>query len=87
MVHLLQKLEGVHVLQGCLDEKYKVLADMYIMELKKFLKQYESEKENPPLPRLTPPVAGKVKWSYNLIKRVEQPMKLLRNKLHLLDVS
>ena len=87
MVHMLQKLEKVKVLDGYLDEKYRILADIYLVELKNILKQYETEKENPPLPRLTPPVAGRVRWVNNLIKRADEPMKVLRSRLNLLDVS
>jgi dynein heavy chain len=63
-------------LKSNLESKFYVIFMNYGAELEEVQNVYEKCKQNPPIPRNLPPVAGNITWSRHLLKRVEEPMKL-----------
>eukprot|EP00698_Gefionella_okellyi_P018829 TRINITY_DN568_c0_g1_i2.p1 TRINITY_DN568_c0_g1~~TRINITY_DN568_c0_g1_i2.p1 ORF type:complete len:4478 (+),score=1217.70 TRINITY_DN568_c0_g1_i2:54-13487(+) len=57
-----------------IESKYKMIFGRYFNELENVRKIYETNKENPPVARNYPPVAGVIAWSRQLMRRIEAPM-------------
>eukprot|EP00762_Andalucia_godoyi_P004467 ANDGO_08124.mRNA.1 Dynein gamma chain len=76
-ISLLQQFKGVlqrESLQKLLEEKYLFVFEKYTSDLDMVKNQYEAQKEDPPVPRNTPKVAGSIFWSRQLLRRIERPM-------------
>jgi len=58
-----------------LDRKFISLFLAYGEELEEVKALYEREKQDPPLGRNLPPVAGNIQWSKLLLERCEAPMR------------
>uniref|UniRef100_A0A8C0UWX5 Dynein heavy chain 5, axonemal-like n=1 Tax=Cyanistes caeruleus TaxID=156563 RepID=A0A8C0UWX5_CYACU len=67
-----------------LNEKYTIVLQQYSQDLEFIQKLYQKEKENPPLPRNIPPVAGKIMWAQQLFRKIDHPMVFLKKKTTLL---
>ncbi|KAK9794950.1 hypothetical protein WJX73_010224 [Symbiochloris irregularis] len=63
-------------LKADLAAKYQVVFQSYGKDLETVQQLYEAHKGAPPLPRNTPPVAGNVAWSRQLLRRIEGPMQM-----------
>jgi dynein heavy chain, axonemal len=61
-----------------LDGKMALIFQTYGHELDMIQALYEKYKHAPPIPRNLPPVAGNVTWSRNLLRRIEQPMRIFK---------
>ncbi|KAG2382014.1 hypothetical protein C9374_005806 [Naegleria lovaniensis] len=61
-------------LQTELENKYTVIFHNYGFQLENIQKLYEKYKTKPNLVRNAPPVAGKVIWCRQLMRRIEEPM-------------
>jgi len=76
---LLRQLRDVlqrEALRADLDEKYMVIFQNYGLDLDAVQKTYEKFKTAPPLARNAPPVAGNIAWSRQLLRRIDEPMRL-----------
>ena len=62
-------------LQADLDSKYMVIFHNYGLDLDTVQKLYEKFKNNPPMSRNAPPVAGNIQWARQLLRRIEEPMR------------
>ena len=62
-------------LQADLDSKYMVIFHNYGLDLETVQKLYEKYKNNPPMSRNAPPVAGNIQWARQLLRRIEEPMR------------
>jgi dynein heavy chain len=62
-------------LKAHLDAKLQAALVAYASELAGVQAQYEQDKHAPPVPRNTPPVAGAVAWSRQLLRRIDAPMQ------------
>lgn len=48
---------------------------------------YQKQKDNPPLNRNMPPIAGKIAWARQLYRQIRDPMKILSEFEGLLKVG
>ena len=62
-------------MRKALDRKFISLFLAYGEELEEVKALYERDKQDPPLGRNLPPVAGNIQWSKLLLERCEAPMK------------
>ncbi|XP_028288430.1 dynein heavy chain 5, axonemal [Parambassis ranga] len=71
---------------GCLDLKqyYLQLLQRYGKELEMLRKTYQRQKDYPPIGRNLPPVAGRILWRRQLLRKMEAPMLILKTKLDVL---
>ncbi|OWF37572.1 Dynein heavy chain 5, axonemal [Mizuhopecten yessoensis] len=60
-------------------EKFVEIFNWYETDLEEVHNIYETHKENPQMVRNAPPVAGAIHWSRQLLKRIEDPMKIFRD--------
>uniref|UniRef100_A0AAZ3RNU2 Dynein, axonemal, heavy chain 5 n=1 Tax=Oncorhynchus tshawytscha TaxID=74940 RepID=A0AAZ3RNU2_ONCTS len=81
MLDLLSKFENGVGKQLDLTDKYMAVLQHYSRDLELVRKLYQKQKDNPPIPRNMPPVAGKIMWSRQLFRKIELPMSILKNKM------
>ena len=62
-------------LKDDLEQKYLLIFKLYGDELNAIQSMYEKCKDNPPLARNCPRVAGNIQWSRQLLRKITQPMK------------
>lgn len=62
-------------LRSDLDSKLSVIFHNYGVELTRVEQIYEKFKQNPPIGRNMPPVAGNIAWARHLLRKIEEPMK------------
>jgi len=63
-------------LKGDLGSKYVVIFNNFGQDLLAVQNLYEKNKQAPPLIRNSAPIAGNVMWARQLLRRVEDPMKM-----------
>jgi dynein heavy chain len=56
------------------SSKLSVIFSAYALDLEEVTAMYEAHKHAPPIPRGFPPVAGRVVWARQLLRRIEGPM-------------
>jgi dynein heavy chain len=66
-------------LKGDLDSKYIIIFNNFGQDLVVVQKLYERNKASPPVVRNAAPIAGNVMWARQLLRRIEDPMKLFKN--------
>ncbi|XP_007895756.2 dynein axonemal heavy chain 5 [Callorhinchus milii] len=87
MLDLLAKFERIAGAQLDLTDKYLVVLQRYGRDLDFVRKTYQKQKENPPIPRNVPsvtPVSGKIMWVRQLFRKIDVPMKFLKNNADIL---
>ncbi|KAI5624125.1 dynein heavy chain 5, axonemal, partial [Silurus asotus] len=83
-LRLLLKFEDTVGQQVDLRQKYGVVLQHFANDLEQVRKVYKNHKDNPPLVRNMPPVAGKITWSRHLYRKLESPMEMLKKKMEIL---
>ncbi len=85
---LLAKFGQIKDMPLDLESKYHAIFFHYTRrDLEYVRKLYMKNKENPPLPRNMPPVAGCIAWARQLYRRIEGPMKTFRDCSHVLETE
>ena len=78
-LQLLENFEQIKFLGIDLNQHYAhTLATVMAEELELVRKIYLQDRDEPPIPRNMPPLAGRVAWSRNLATRVSKPMETLQ---------
>ena len=62
-------------LKNSLDSKYTIIFHHYGLEINRIEEQYQKFKNNPPIVRNLPTVAGSITWSRHLFHRISGPME------------
>uniref|UniRef100_A0A803XWP5 Dynein axonemal heavy chain 5 n=1 Tax=Meleagris gallopavo TaxID=9103 RepID=A0A803XWP5_MELGA len=57
-----------------INEKYQKILQNYGYDIEAVCKLYTKQKQDPPLARNLPPIAGKILWARHLFHRIQQPM-------------
>ena len=86
-ISLLTKVEGISGPDLDLKDKYMKVLNNYGRDLETVRKLYQKQKNEPTVPRNLPPVSGKIAWARQLYRRIERPMKVLKQKPEILKVS
>ncbi|XP_074730338.1 dynein axonemal heavy chain 5 isoform X3 [Strix uralensis] len=58
-----------------IDEKYQKILQNYGHDIETVCKIYTRQKQDPPLARNLPPIAGKILWARHLFRRIQEPME------------
>ncbi|KAG9479366.1 hypothetical protein GDO78_012827 [Eleutherodactylus coqui] len=87
MVNLLVKFERIGKDHLDFGEKYLVVLQRYGRDLDMVRKLYQKHKDSPLIPRNVPPITGKIMWARQLYRKIDQPMRFLKTKTELLQVS
>lgn len=64
MICLFQVSEKIPLAK--LDEKYVLVVRYCDKEIERILKLFKKQKDDPPLPRHLPPIAGRLIWAHSL---------------------
>ncbi|XP_019624088.1 PREDICTED: dynein heavy chain 8, axonemal-like [Branchiostoma belcheri] len=75
---LLERFEKLKIPSLNIDEKYQLLLEHFCGELEDVKKLYNQHREDPPIPRDMPPVAGKIAWARQLFRRIQGPMDVFK---------
>ncbi|XP_063956179.1 dynein axonemal heavy chain 8-like [Lytechinus pictus] len=62
-----------------IDEKYAVVLHHFGSEIEGIKKLYNKHKDDPPIPRDMPPVAGKISWARQLFRKIQEPMDIIKD--------
>ncbi|XP_055965046.1 dynein axonemal heavy chain 5 [Sorex fumeus] len=72
---MLKKFERLNIPNLGIEDKYRCILEKYGADIEMLAKLYSKQKDDPPLGRDQPPVAGKILWARQLFHRMEQPMQ------------
>uniref|UniRef100_A0A8D0F655 Dynein axonemal heavy chain 8 n=1 Tax=Strix occidentalis caurina TaxID=311401 RepID=A0A8D0F655_STROC len=85
-LQLLQRFQNLRM--PCLQEEtvhiVGCILQHYIAELEATKKLYQIQKDDPPLARNMPPVAGKILWARQLFRRINEPINYFHKKSNIL---
>ncbi|KAI9314021.1 dynein heavy chain, N-terminal region 2-domain-containing protein, partial [Zopfochytrium polystomum] len=85
-ISLLAKFRQIKDMQLDLESKYHVVFVHYTRkDLEGVRKLYQKCKDDPPIPRNTPPVSGAIAWARQLYRRIEHPMRQFKENTSVLD--
>ncbi|XP_077876201.1 dynein axonemal heavy chain 8 isoform X2 [Ictidomys tridecemlineatus] len=75
-LQLLQRFQKLNIpcLQLEIDHTIERILQYYVAELEATKKLYHSQKDDPPLARNMPPIAGKILWVRQLYRRINEPI-------------
>ncbi|XP_061847250.1 dynein axonemal heavy chain 8 isoform X2 [Colius striatus] len=87
--HALQLLQRFQKLRmPCLEEETEhivgCILQHYVAELEATKKLYQIQKDDPPIARNMPPVAGKIMWVRQLFRRINEPINYFHKKSNIL---
>lgn len=55
-----------------MDEKYERILKYCEKEVDRIIKMYKKQKDDPPVPRMFPPIAGRIKWARSLVSHLHE---------------
>ncbi|KAG5886924.1 hypothetical protein JTB14_034200 [Gonioctena quinquepunctata] len=55
-----------------MDEKYDRILRYCEKEVERIIKMYRKQKDDPPVPRMFPPIAGRIKWARSLVSHLDE---------------
>ncbi|XP_067841426.1 dynein axonemal heavy chain 8-like [Heptranchias perlo] len=75
-LQLLQRFQHLNIpsLESEIEITIEHILQQYARELIHIQKRYQANKENPPLARNMPPIAGKILWVRQLFRRIYEPI-------------
>ncbi|KAH0618009.1 hypothetical protein JD844_016916 [Phrynosoma platyrhinos] len=77
-LHMLKKFERLGIPNLGIDEKYQIILQNYGHDIEMVSKLYSKQKNDPPLSRNLPPMAGKILWARQLFHRIQEPIDLFQ---------
>eukprot|EP01135_Chromosphaera_perkinsii_P008183 Nk52_evm5s1178 gene=Nk52_evmTU5s1178 len=77
---LLVKFEKLDKLNLDLNEKYAKTFSHYGKDIEFCRRLYQKLKDDPPIPRDSPPIAGRIIWARQLFRKIEEPMLVFQKK-------
>ncbi|XP_033874388.2 dynein axonemal heavy chain 8-like [Acipenser ruthenus] len=84
---LLQRFEKLNIpcLQSEISSTVGLILQHYVSELEHAKKLYQANREDPPLARNMPPVAGKILWVRQLFRRIQEPIDYIHKHSDILS--
>lgn len=77
-LNLLRKFENLNLPNMGIQEKYQRILVYYSRDVEMVSRNYQKNKSDPPVARDLPPVAGKIAWSRQLFRRIQEPMEIFQ---------
>lgn len=66
---------NIPALQEPIHEHYMKLFADFGKDLEVLMRLYQKQKQNPPIARNMPPIAGKIAWARQLFRKIQEPME------------
>ncbi|CAO2608635.1 Dynein axonemal heavy chain 8 [Lemmus lemmus] len=88
-LQLLQRFQKLNIpcLQLEINHTIERILQCYVAELEATKKLYHSQKDDPPLARNMPPIAGKILWVRQLYRRINEPINYFFKNSDILSSS
>ncbi|XP_059138117.1 LOW QUALITY PROTEIN: dynein axonemal heavy chain 8 [Peromyscus eremicus] len=88
-LQLLQRFQKLNIpcLQLEINHTIEQILQCYVAELEATKKLYHSQKDDPPLARNMPPIAGKILWVRQLYRRINEPITYFYKNSEILSSS
>ncbi|KAF6020163.1 DNAH5 [Bugula neritina] len=86
-VQLLKKFERLELPNLGIAEKYAKILAAYGREIDMVSKFYQKNKQDPPIARDLPEMAGKISWARQLYRRIQEPMDMFQEMSNLLQTT
>ncbi|KAI5610961.1 dynein heavy chain 5, axonemal isoform X2 [Silurus asotus] len=76
-VNLLQRFQNLNMpcLEAEISKNYNLILKRQALELEHVKEHFHGNKDDPPLVRNMPPVAGRILWVRNLLSKIEEPIR------------
>jgi dynein heavy chain len=68
-------------------EKWKFCVTLFVKDIDFIQKQYNEQKDKPPIARNMPPIAGRIAWSQQLYRRLKEPVDIFRAQPELIALA
>ncbi|XP_037394017.1 dynein heavy chain 8, axonemal [Pygocentrus nattereri] len=83
----LQRFEKLNMpcLKAQISKTFGLILQHYVSELESVKKLYQAHREDPPLARNMPPVAGRILWVRQLFKRIQEPISYFEKNSDILN--
>ena len=78
LLELLAKFEKIKAVGLDLSGKYALAFAAFVRELDDVRKVYQRDRNDPPIGRNLPPIAGRIVWARQLFQRIEGPMSTMQ---------
>ncbi|XP_077866685.1 dynein axonemal heavy chain 5-like [Saccoglossus kowalevskii] len=72
---LINKFERLNIPNLGIEEKYSIILQKYGREIENTSRSYQKNKNDPPVARDLPPIAGKIMWARQMYRRIQEPME------------
>ncbi|CAC5424902.1 unnamed protein product [Mytilus coruscus] len=82
---LLRKFEKLDLPNLGINEKFHRILSHYGRDIEMVSKIYQKNKNDPPVARDLPPIAGKISWARQLFRRIQEPMEIFQQQPRLLE--
>ncbi|MBN3299949.1 DYH5 protein, partial [Amia calva] len=84
-LNVLNKFKRLGIPELGIDAKYQKILQNYSRDIEMVSKIYTKQKSEPPIARDLPPIAGKILWSRQLFRRIQEPMDLFQQQAGVLQ--
>ena len=68
-----------------IPEKYALILKRFGREIENTSQNYQRNKNEPPVARDLPPIAGKIMWARQMFRRIQEPMETFQQRPQLLQ--
>ncbi|XP_077982678.1 dynein axonemal heavy chain 5-like [Glandiceps talaboti] len=75
---LIRKFERLNIGNLGIEEKYAIILQKYGKEIDNTSRNYQKNKNDPPVARDLPPIAGKIMWARQMYRRILEPMEVFQ---------
>ncbi|XP_064611990.1 dynein axonemal heavy chain 5-like isoform X2 [Liolophura sinensis] len=83
---ILRKFERLNLPNLGIQEKYQRILLHYSKDIDNVSRLYQKYKNDPPVARDLPPIAGKISWSRQLFRRIQEPMEVFQSHDDILQI-
>ncbi|KAF7690400.1 dynein axonemal heavy chain 8-like [Silurus meridionalis] len=86
-VNLLQRFQNLNMpcLEAEISKNYNLILKRQASELEHVKEHFHANKDDPPLVRNMPPVAGRILWVRNLLSKIEEPIRNIQENTDMLS--
>ncbi|XP_041950591.1 dynein heavy chain 8, axonemal-like [Alosa sapidissima] len=86
-LRLLQRFQKLNMpcLQAEISNTVALILQHYVSELESVRKLYQAHREDPPVARNMPPIAGKILWVKQLFRRIQEPIQYIEQNSDMLS--
>ncbi|XP_038070084.1 dynein heavy chain 5, axonemal-like isoform X1 [Patiria miniata] len=84
-LQLIKKFERITITGLGITERYALILSRFGREIENTSRNYQRHKNEPPVARDLPPIAGKITWARQMFQRIQEPMEVFQTMPHLLQ--